>query len=76
MPLPTEVVYLRERLRKMSIMELYARGREALRECRKGAEQTQPLTHDETLVAEIRTELKRRFPPKQNKHMVSSELHI
>jgi hypothetical protein len=60
--LPEDSTRLRARLRQMSVLELYARGREALRQCRPEIERSEPFSYCETLVAEIRDELERRFP--------------
>jgi hypothetical protein len=70
-PLPTDIATLRERLRQMSVLELRARGREALRQCRPEAQRFAPLSDDESLVAEIYSEWRRRFPTKPRRQELS-----
>jgi hypothetical protein len=74
MPLPIEVVRLRDRLRQISVMELKARGLEALRQCRPEVERLEPLSVAETLVKEIRAEWQRRFPREPRQYAVSKGL--
>lgn len=70
-PLPHDIAKLRERLRHMSVLELKARGREALRNCRPEIHRIEPLSSDEMLVIEILAEWRRRLPRKLKRDVVS-----